>query len=83
MRVEDCPLLIDVVEYDDNQRKSQYPITIDFSIFERFDDGFQTQPNTIFVRTHYLDFYRSFNRGNANDLRSYSLVDYDFYENEL
>ena len=53
---------------------------IDFSIFERFDDSFQANHSVIYVRTHYLDFYRYFADGDAISIENCSLVDYDFFE---
>lgn len=55
-------------------------ILIDFSVFERFSDEFQTNHKTIYVRTHYMDFYRYFESGDSQSQESYSLVDYDFFE---
>ena len=55
-------------------------LLIDFSILERFDDSFQVNPNVIYARTHYLDFYRCFANSNALSMENCALVDYDFFE---
>ena len=55
-------------------------LLIDFSILERFDDAFQTNPHVITARTHYLDFYRHFSQRDANSIENATLVDYDFFE---
>jgi ATP-dependent DNA helicase RecQ len=60
--------------------RSDGDLIIDFSIFERFGDTFQTNHNVIYVRTHYLDFYRYFADRDAITIENCKLVDYDFFE---
>ena len=55
-------------------------IVVDFSILERYDDRYQNKLDTIFVRTHYLDFYRQYIDGHVNSPEVPSLVGYDFFE---
>ena len=74
-------LEIDLIELREpsNKNSSDKELTIDFSILRRFDDEFQTMPDRIFVRSHYLDFYRRFNKGSSLNLDSAILEPYDFF----
>ncbi|MBE0471860.1 MAG: RecQ family ATP-dependent DNA helicase, partial [Methyloprofundus sp.] len=79
--IEDRALNVQVTDVDEAQAVlAGQGIKVDFSIFERFDDRFQTQPDTIFARTHYFDFYRSFSGGDVNQIECFSLEDYDYFE---
>jgi ATP-dependent DNA helicase RecQ len=79
--IEDHELQVRVTEVADFQAPTEpSDVIVDFSILERFDDSFQTKPNTIFVRTHYFDFYRYFTAGDSNRMQSSILEDYDFFE---
>lgn len=81
MGIEDCALNVQVTEIESEQsRKITSGVIIDFSILERFDDGFQTLPDVIISRTHYLDFYRYFSDGDAMSMENTSLEDYDYFE---
>ena len=74
-------LKIEVQEVSSVSRpRSDGDLIIDFSIFERFDDTFQTNHDVIYVRTHYLDFYRYFAHRDAITIENCELVDYDFFE---
>ena len=55
-------------------------VNVDFSIFQRFDDSFQSLPDIVFVRTHYIDFYRRYAKGDALNLSAFILEEYDFFE---
>jgi len=60
--------------------RSEGDLIIDFSIFERFCDSFQTNHEVIYARTHYLDFYRDFANRDAITIENSMLMDYDFFE---
>jgi ATP-dependent DNA helicase RecQ len=68
----------EVYELPNNREGSS--IVLDFSIYERYDDSFQTNLDVIYLRTHYLDFYRHFISGDAVSIETSTLVDYDFFE---
>jgi ATP-dependent DNA helicase RecQ len=55
-------------------------LLIDFSILQRFDDSYQVNPDTVYARTHYFDFYRHLPQKNATSMESVVLVDYDFFQ---
>ncbi|MBT4731761.1 RecQ family ATP-dependent DNA helicase [Candidatus Woesearchaeota archaeon] len=55
-------------------------IIIDFSIFERYGDEFQTNQDVIYSRTDYFDFYRHFSSLDAVSIESSALIDYDFFQ---
>jgi ATP-dependent DNA helicase RecQ len=55
-------------------------LLIDFSILERFDDTYQVNPQTVYARTHYFDFYRHLPRKNATSMDNCELFDYDFFQ---
>tara|TARA_R110002167_G_C12707254_1_gene655181 strand:- start:960 stop:5651 length:4692 start_codon:yes stop_codon:yes gene_type:complete len=77
----DLELKIDIQEVSNlSQLRSDGDLIIDFSIFERFDDSFQTNHDIIYARTHYLDFYRQFAERDAITIENSMLVDYDFFE---
>jgi ATP-dependent DNA helicase RecQ len=77
----DLELKIDIQEVSSLSRpRSDGDLIIDFSIFERFDDSFQTNHDVIYARTHYLDFYRQFAERDAITIENTMLVDYDFFE---
>lgn len=79
--IENLKLDLSITEVSDTFPIVDVPnIKIDFSIFERFDDSFQTNQDTIVVRTHYFDFYRTFSAGNAARLDNPILHSYDFFE---
>lgn len=52
---------------------------IDFSIFQRYTDDFQTKPHVIYCRTHYLDTYKQVRADAVDALQAYQYKDYDFY----
>lgn len=54
-------------------------ICVDFSLFHRFTDEFQTSPNTLFVRTHYLDEYLKFSDSSVSEMSAYQYEHYDFF----
>jgi ATP-dependent DNA helicase RecQ len=60
--------------------RSDDELVVDFSIIERFDDSFQANHDVIYVRTHYLDFYRYFAARGATTMENSILVGYDFFE---
>lgn len=79
--VDGCKLNVQVSEVRCPESFPEGPgIKVDFSVLERFDDSFQIRPDVIFVRTHYLDFYRKFSGGDSSRLDSYSLEGYDYFE---
>lgn len=79
--LEGLKLSVNINELDEAPTgMTEKDICIDFSLLQRFDDSFQAQHNTIFVRTHYLDFYRYFAGGDANRIESFVLENYDFFE---
>jgi ATP-dependent DNA helicase RecQ len=81
MGLPDLELNIEVQEVSNPLHpRSHDDLLVDFSISERFDDSFQTNHDVIYVRTHYLDFYRRFPVGSATTIESSTLVDYDFFE---
>ena len=41
-------------------------LKVDFSLFKRYTDEFQTNEGVIFVRTDYFDRYLVFTKGNSN-----------------
>jgi ATP-dependent DNA helicase RecQ len=56
-------------------------IRVDFSLLKRYTDEFQTNENLIFVRTDYLDEYRYFKMGDANDGLTFSSIEpYDYFQ---
>lgn len=55
-------------------------LTIDFSVLMRFDDEFQTKPERVFVRGHYLDFYRRFSYGSSLNMDNAILEPHDFFQ---
>ena len=63
-----------------SQIKKHNSVNVDFSIFQRFDDSFQNFPDIIFVRTHYIDFYRRYSKDDALNLSALILEEYDFFE---
>lgn len=75
----DKSLLLTVEEVNEPQA-AEDSIVVDFSIIERYDDRYQNHLDTIFVRTHYLDFYRHYVDGHVNSAEIPSLVGYDFFE---
>ncbi|MDF1629116.1 MAG: RecQ family ATP-dependent DNA helicase [Alcanivoracaceae bacterium] len=79
MGIEGRDLILDVAEVDSLSSIAQ-GIKIDFSILERFDDAFQTEPEVIFARTHYYDFYRHFSGSDSSRIESFVLEDYDYFE---
>ena len=60
--------------------RSGAELIVDFSIFERYSDEFQTNQDVIYSRTHYFDFYRYFPNLDAVSIESSTLVDYDFFQ---
>jgi ATP-dependent DNA helicase RecQ len=76
------PLLDIEINEQDELRGARDPssIVVDFSVFERYDDSFQTNHDVIYCRTHYLDFYRHLPMGHALSIDSAVLLDYDFFE---
>ena len=60
--------------------RSGEELIIDFSILERYDDSFQVNPDVIYSRTHYFDFYRYFPNGDSSSIESCVLCDYDFFQ---
>lgn len=77
----DNALDIEVTETNGNSSNDHSErLRIDFSIFERFDDTFQTDIGGIIARTHYFDFYRKFSSGSVGDIESFKLEAYDFFE---
>lgn len=55
-------------------------LILDVSILERYDDTFQVNPDVIYSRTHYFDFYRYFPDRDALSIESCTLADYDFFQ---
>lgn len=81
MGLPELELKVDVEEVKDfSPFRSGDVLLIDFSIFERFDDSFQANHDVVYVRTHYLDFYRYFSGRDAMTMENCSLVNYDFFE---
>jgi ATP-dependent DNA helicase RecQ len=79
--IEDKALAIEVVEVENlSSVQLAEGIKVDFSILERFDDRFQVNPDIIFVRTDYFDFYRLFYGQDSNRLENYSLEPYDHFQ---
>lgn len=54
-------------------------IKINFSLLERYTDECQGNENIIFVRTHYLDYYRNFENDGALKIESAKFVPYDYF----
>jgi ATP-dependent DNA helicase RecQ len=74
-------LLLDIIEVEeDKDDLLETDIIVDFSVLQRYDDKFQTSPETIFVRTHYLDFYRYYPKRSSTTSENCLLRDYDFFE---
>lgn len=70
--------LVEISERDENHINDKH-LTIDFSVLMRFDDEFQTRPERIFVRSHYLDFYRRFDYGSSITMDNAILEPHDFF----
>lgn len=63
-----------------NKFKSNESLNIDFSLFKRYTDEFQTNPDVIFVRTDYLDEYLYFKKGDSRDKLVFSRFEpYDYF----
>ncbi len=64
-----------------NERFSNNPsiIKIDFSLTHRFTDEFQTNPEIIYVRTHYIDEYRYFAKSTSANMAAVEFRDYDLF----
>lgn len=75
----DKSLLVSVEETNESGVADD-SIVVDFSILERFDDRYQSHLDTVFVRTHYLDFYRQYVDGHLNSSEIPFLTGYDFFE---
>lgn len=73
---------IQVIQDTDEYPSNTKSINVDFSITQRFTDDFQQTPGVIFVRTHYLDEYRSFDQGSSSNLSSMIFRPYDYFEAE-
>ena len=74
-------LLIEVEEIKSQpQKNTSSEIVVDFSMLRRFDDEFKIYPNTVFVRTHYFDFYRRLKQKPGSSDPSFELADYDYFE---
>jgi ATP-dependent DNA helicase RecQ len=81
MGLPELELNIEIQEVSNSSPpRSDDDLLVDFSVTQRFDDSFQTNHDTIYVRTHYLDFYRHFPARSATTMESSILVDYDFFE---
>ena len=68
----------EIDEVPDNRLGTE--LIVDFSIFERYGDEFQTNQDVIYSRTHYFDFYRHFPSSDAMSIESVILADYDFFQ---
>lgn len=81
MDVPDQELKLVVDEVTDlSAVQANETLLIDFSILERFDDAYQVNPQTVYARTHYLDFYRHLAVKNATSMDNCELLDYDFFQ---
>jgi ATP-dependent DNA helicase RecQ len=78
---EERRLDIDLIEVSESEiiQEQKGPI-IDFSVMLRFDDEFQTSPEKVYARTHYLDFYRRFNHGSSLTIENAIIEPYDFFQ---
>ncbi len=65
----------------ENERFSNKPsiVKIDFSLTQRFTDEFQTSPDVIYVRTHYIDEYRYFKASTSAKMTTVEFRDYDLF----
>ncbi len=81
MNVPDRALKLVVEEVSDlSAAQADETLLIDFSILERFDDTYQVNPQIVYARTHYFDFYRHLPRKNATSMDNCELLDYDFFQ---
>lgn len=56
-------------------------LKVDFSLFKRYTDEFQTNEGVIFVRTDYFDRYLVFTKGNSNTGLKFShFENYDYFK---
>jgi ATP-dependent DNA helicase RecQ len=76
--IDNLKLQLDIEElHDTPTKRDASKIIIDFSILQRFDDQNQLNPDIIYVRTDYFDFYRHFPASNANSIEQVELDQYD------
>jgi len=59
---------------------SSNALKIDFSLCQRFTDEFQTNPDIIYVRTHYLDEYKFYESEDINSIKGVVYRDYDHFK---
>ena len=57
-------------------------IKIDFSLFQRYSDVNERYPDIYFVRTDYIDTYKTFTKVDYSDNKKQKLVPVDHYEVE-
>ena len=66
---------IKYIEKDMDFSSGNDTIKIDFSLYKRYTDEFQTNTEVLYVRTHYLDEYTRYNK----DLKNPQNIPHDFF----
>ncbi len=59
---------------------SSNTLKIDFSLCQRFTDDFQTNPDIIYVRTHYLDEFKFYDSEDSNSIKGVEYREYDHFQ---
>ena len=67
------------IEKDMDFSSRNETIKINFSLYKRYTDEFQTNTKILYVRTHYLDEYTYYLVNDSGDLLSPQHVQYDFF----
>jgi len=79
--IEFAPIKYSIKYLDEKDAfSSKNTLKIDFSLCQRFTDEFQTNPDIIYVRTHYLDEYKVYNSDDSNSINGVEYRDYDHFQ---
>lgn len=73
-------IIIDRASSFEDLKSKKTPIKVDFSLVKRYTDEFQNNPEIIYVRNDYFEFYRYYKNTNSVTPDYIGLEPYDYFQ---